>query len=215
MAEAGAGSGARAERRTVAVLERFASQAALALRNAWLLDSVQRMADTDGLTGVANRRTFDAALARAIAQAERGATPVGLLMLDLDHFKALNDAHGHQAGDAVLQAIARTLEEASRASDIVARYGGEEFAVVLPGLDAAQTEEAGERLRRAIADCPDALTVTASVGAAALPDHAADAAALVAAADAAVYAAKAAGRDRVATPAEAARTPGPPTPASG
>ena len=118
-------------------------------------------------------------------------------MLDLDHFKALNDVHGHQAGDTVLQAVARTLEEASRAGDVVARYGGEEFAVVLPGLDAAQTEEAGERLRRAVAECPAGLRVTASVGAAALPDHAPGAAALVAAADAAVYAAKAAGRDRV------------------
>ena len=199
VAEAGARAGARAERRVVAALERFASQAALALRSAWLLASVQRMADTDGLTGVANRRTFDAALARAVAQAERAGTPVGLLMLDLDHFKALNDAHGHQAGDAVLQTVARTLEDCSRAGDVVARYGGEEFAVVLPGLDAAQTEEAGERLRRAVAASPAAAAVTASVGAAALPQHAPDAPALVAAADAAVYAAKASGRDRVAT----------------
>jgi diguanylate cyclase (GGDEF)-like protein len=198
VAEAGAGHGDRAERRLVAVLERCASQTALALRTTWLLSSLQRMADTDGLTGVANRRAFDAGLSRELAQAERSGLPVGLLLLDIDRFKALNDAHGHPAGDAVLQAVARALEEQSRAGDVVARYGGEEFAVILPGLDAQATREAGERLRHAVAAAGGPVGVTASFGVAAFPDHGQAAAALIAAADAGVYAAKAAGRNRVA-----------------
>jgi diguanylate cyclase (GGDEF)-like protein len=204
VAEAGSAHGDRAERRLVAVLERCASQTALALRTTWLLSSLQRMADTDGLTGVANRRAFDAALSRELAQAERSGLPVGLLLLDIDRFKALNDAHGHPAGDAVLQAVARTLEEQSRAGDVVARYGGEEFAVILPALDAKATLEAGERLRQAVAAAGGPVAVTASFGVAAFPDHGDGASALVAAADAGVYAAKAAGRDRVAMASVAA-----------
>src|SRR5579863_7585861 len=126
-------SGSRVERRLVSIIERFASHAALALRNASLLEEMERMASTDGLTQVANRRTFEADLRREVARSMRSEEPLSIVMLDIDDFKRLNDTYGHQVGDDVLRQVAATLVAGSREVDSISRYGGEEFAVILPG----------------------------------------------------------------------------------
>ena len=189
--------GAKIERRIVTGLERSASYAALALRNAWLLEQVQRLAATDGLTKIANRRTFEATLEREVARATRSAEHLSLVMVDLDHFKVLNDTHGHQAGDEVLRNVAAALSCECRDFDTAARYGGEEFVVILPGCNVDEAVVIAERLREAVAKAPTAAApLTASAGVATYPTHAADADTLVRAADQALYISKNAGRDR-------------------
>ena len=195
VAEHTARGGARIERRVVATVERFVSHAALALRNAWLVDELNKLATTDGLTRIANRRTFDEALAREVNRAEREGSTVSLVIVDLDHFKKVNDEHGHQTGDDVLRGVAQALAATCRNFDIPARYGGEEFAVVLPRCD--DLLGTAERLRRAVATAPTPIPVTASMGVARWPEHGANPAALIAAADAALYRSKLNGRDRV------------------
>ena len=125
------------------MLERYASHAALAMMNASLLEKVQRMASTDGLTMIANRRTFDESLQREINRVSRGGEPLSLIMLDLDRFKVLNDTYGHQKGDDVLHKVARVLEDECRDFDTVARYGGEEF-----GIDPSRHRRHGSRIGR-------------------------------------------------------------------
>jgi diguanylate cyclase (GGDEF)-like protein len=185
-----------AQRRLVSGLERSAAYGALALRNAALLESVQRLAATDGLTGIANRRAFEGTLERELARATRAAEDVALVLVDLDHFKALNDSLGHQAGDRVLRDAAAALAAQCREFDTPARYGGEEFAVVLPGCGPEQAQDIAERLRLAVGATSSVTSVTASAGVATFPAHAGDADSLVRAADEALYAAKRAGRDR-------------------
>ena len=124
---------------------------------------------TDALTGLGNRRAFDAELARRSAEFQRQGTTFCLLMLDVDHFKKFNDAHGHLAGDEVLRLVGRTLKSAVRTPDFVARYGGEEFGVIMPQTTLAETPPCGERIRAAIeqAECEfegKKLRVTASIG---------------------------------------------------
>ena len=184
------------EAHVVPGLERFASCAALALRNSWLLEQVRRLAATDGLTKIANRRTFESTLEREMARAARSAEPLSLVMLDIDHFKALNDDHGHQAGDEVLRNVAFALACQCRDFDTAARYGGEEFAVVLPGCGAQEAADIAERLRQSVAAAPSVIPLTASAGVATFPEHAADADSLVQAADVALYQSKRTGRDR-------------------
>jgi diguanylate cyclase (GGDEF)-like protein len=188
--------GNRIQRRVVSGLERSASYAALALRNAWLLEQVQRLAATDGLTKIANRRTFEASLEREVARATRSAEHVSLVMVDIDHFKQLNDQHGHQAGDEVLRNVAAALSCECRDFDTAARYGGEEFAVILPGCGPDEAFDIAERLRLAVSLAPSIVAITASAGVATYPSHAGDADTLVRAADEALYASKHAGRDR-------------------
>lgn len=190
--------GARIERRAVEMLERFVSQAALALTNARLLAQVRALAAADGLTGVANRRTFDTRLAAEIDRSVRSGQPLSLVLFDVDHFKRLNDTYGHQAGDETLQRVAAALQAGARSIDLVARYGGEEFALVLPGASASGAAEVAERIRQAIASMPGEPSVTASMGVADFPSAALNATDLVAAADEALYAAKSGGRNRVA-----------------
>jgi diguanylate cyclase (GGDEF)-like protein len=198
--EHAAGHGERIERRLVAVASQLVAYAALALRNAWLMEQIQRMADTDGLTGIANRRMLDLTLPREVERARREHGSVSLLLLDVDHFKEFNDSHGHVAGDEALQRLAQSLATESRAFDLVARYGGEEFAIVLPGCGPAESLHIAERMRGATRGVTVPTPMTASVGAATFPDDAGDAIALLKAADAALYASKRAGRDRVARP---------------
>ena len=191
----------------VAALERAASYAALALRNAWLLEQVQRLAATDGLTTLANRRTFEATLERELARAARGDGRLSLVMLDIDHFKRLNDDFGHLAGDDVLRRAAGALREACRDLDTPARYGGEEFAVVLPGCGRDLALSVAERLRVAMSGTHEGRPVSASAGVACYPEHGGSAHALIRSADAALYRSKRDGRDR-STLAETITLPG-------
>ncbi|MGH2819786.1 MAG: GGDEF domain-containing protein [Actinomycetota bacterium] len=187
----------RIERRVVLMVQQLAAHGALALRNAFLLQQVQRLAETDPLTGIANRRTFHGVLERELARAARSGDQVTLVMIDIDHFKKLNDAHGHQIGDDVLKGVAHALPSACRSFDTPARYGGEEFAVILPACTSKESLIAAERLRSAIAGARVEIPVTASAGVATFPTHAADPNALIKAADEALYESKRAGRDRV------------------
>jgi diguanylate cyclase (GGDEF)-like protein len=165
------------------------------------LSAVEEEAATDPLTGVLNRRAFDRLLANETARSDAIAAGMALLALDLDHFKAINDAHGHPVGDEALRAFAQRVRGQLRQSDQLARIGGEEFVVLLPGAPPAKALEVAERLRAAVAGMPlvDAprVAVTVSIGAACrLPSESGPD--LLARADAACYAAKRAGRDRVA-----------------
>ncbi|MBM3570110.1 MAG: PleD family two-component system response regulator [Alphaproteobacteria bacterium] len=160
------------------------------------------MAVTDSLTGLFNRRYLVTHLDKAIARAIGAGRPVAVAMCDIDRFKAINDRHGHQAGDRVLTEFARRLGMGIRGVDLAARYGGEEFVVVLPDTDLGGAMIVAERLRKAMAETPFALesgetvAVTASFGITiSRPDD--SGAALIARADKALYAAKAAGRDRI------------------
>ena len=194
--EWGGGARTRVTAGTVDLIGQFAAHAALALRAAGLQAEVERLARTDALTGLANRRVFQEALARELAAATRRHGSCGLVVLDVDHFKAVNDTYGHQAGDDVLRRVGQVLAEESRETDVASRYGGEEFAVIVPDCTAAEALAAAERLRTAIAARPGAVPVTVSAGVAVFPADAADAASLVAAADTALYRAKGLGRNR-------------------
>ncbi len=156
-------------------------------------------ARTDALTHLPNRRSMQEAIEREIAHATRHSLPLAVLIVDLDHFKAVNDTLGHDAGDAVLRSTANALRTAIRTSDVVGRWGGEEFLLLLPHTDLTAAFLVAERIRGAVATPVTAsrgrtVSVTASIGLAVLSD--ADSRALVDAADAALYDAKAAGRDR-------------------
>jgi len=185
------------ERRVLAMTEQMAAHAALALRNAWLLDQVRELADTDGLTGLSNRRAFDAMLAREIDRSQRTGQSVSLLLLDIDHFKLLNDTHGHQMGDEVLRELGALLKRRTRQMDMPARYGGEEFVVILSGCDEDVAFDIAERFRQAIAEAPTPVPITVSIGVGTCPVDATDAPGLIKAADSALYASKEAGRNRV------------------
>ena len=167
-------------------------------KRAGVEDEMARLAITDALTGLGNRRHFDAMLEREWRRALRARSPLALLMIDADHFKAFNDAFGHQAGDAALVEIAGCIAgQAQRASDCAARYGGEEFALVLPGLTLAEAIELGERIRSQVEKLDTGAAVTVSIGAASLQPMANRAPAdLLGHADVALYAAKAHGRNR-------------------
>jgi diguanylate cyclase (GGDEF)-like protein len=173
-----------------ACLGLLAAQAALAIERADLADELARQAETDPLTGVANRRGLARALERDLAAARRTKRHLAVAMLDLDHFKAFNDTHGHPTGDLLLRNGVRAWREQLRAGDLLARYGGEEFVVVLPEVgDAVAAVRAIERVRVATPG------VTASAGIA-LWDGREPAAHLIRRADGALYEAKRSGRDR-------------------
>jgi diguanylate cyclase (GGDEF)-like protein len=191
--EHGLRTDSRIERRVVSMLERFVSHAALALLNARLLEHVQKLAELDGLTAVANRRTFETVLERELSRARRTGDEVGLVFIDVDRFKELNDTHGHQAGDELLRRVGRLLVENSRDFDTAARYGGDEFALVLPGSSVSDAFDVAERIRGVLGDAD----ATLSLGVASFPLHADDATSLVQAADEALYESKRAGRNRV------------------
>ncbi len=151
----------------------------------------------DPLTGVLNRGSLEEELERQLAIARREGGFVSVLMIDLDDFKAYNDEHGHQAGDEVLQGLARVARENVRAVDTVGRYGGEEFAVILPDTPCTEAAAVAERLRAALAALPLRRRVTASIGVACFPTHGDTLRELIARADEALYAAKRRGKDRV------------------
>jgi diguanylate cyclase (GGDEF)-like protein len=159
---------------------------------------------TDALTGLYNRRYLDETLPRELTRAARKDLPVAVIMLDVDHFKPFNDNYGHEAGDAVLRSLAGLMQKHARGGDILCRYGGEEFAMIMPEMTAAIAAGRAARLCEAarllnVQYGGHALgRITISAGVAVFPEHAADAAELLRAADAALYAAKEGGRDRVA-----------------
>jgi diguanylate cyclase (GGDEF)-like protein len=162
--------------------------------------TLTELAGTDSLTGLNNRRVF---LSRLRVPPS---TPTALLMLDLDHFKAINDERGHAGGDAALAALAQLIQTHLRAQDVAARLGGEEFAILLPGVGQHQAVAIAERLRAAIAAYPivyrgERFMITTSIGVVTYPQHASTTDALLQAGDDALYAAKRAGRDRIAAPA--------------
>ena len=180
-------------------------QAGVSIENVDLHETVQRQAVTDELTGLFNHRRFQEVIFQEVERAKRFEGDVGLIMLDIDNFKRVNDTYGHMQGDLVLREVARVLRESSREIDEPARYGGEEMAVALPGTDLDGAFNFAERVRHAIESLElplieggGTLRVTASFGAAALEqgNGAADKDALVAAADAALYRAKRSGKNR-------------------
>jgi diguanylate cyclase (GGDEF)-like protein len=190
----------------------LAGQASVSIENVGLHERVERQAVTDELTGLSNRRRFQQVLAGEVERSRRFGQPVGLLMLDIDNFKSVNDTYGHPAGDLVLREVARVVKDLSREIDEPARYGGEEMAVVLPGTDIEGAYQLAERIRTGIAElrlpiptgADEPLRVTASFGVATHPNSSSDPRALVASADAALYVAKHAGKNRTERSAEVA-----------
>jgi diguanylate cyclase (GGDEF)-like protein len=162
---------------------------------------LQMEAARDPLTGLLNRRALEAQAVQLLAEAEKSGQPVSLLLLDLDHFKAVNDTHGHAAGDAVLRGVAEVLMREIRQDDLACRWGGEEMLAVLRNCDLVHAEQRALRLRAAITAAQPGgvpeLRVTASIGVAAVPEHGARLDALIKRADKALYVAKRYGRDRV------------------
>ncbi|HEY8079033.1 MAG TPA: GGDEF domain-containing protein, partial [Labilithrix sp.] len=190
------------DRRLVALL---AGELGGPLRMAALVAEARRLASTDTLTGLLNRRAFIERLEKARAASDQKLFPMSVLLLDVDHFKKVNDTLGHDAGDAVLQGVARTLSGIARKSDFVARWGGEEFVVALTQTAEAGARVAAERVRRAIQDAkymlPSGEThkATASVGLAGAENAEWQLEELLGRADKAMYAAKHRGRNRVET----------------
>lgn len=165
-------------------------------------EAAEALARTDALTGIANRRAFDEAAQHEIRRALRYGTPLALLMTDIDHFKAINDTHGHSFGDQVLVDCARTLLASVREVDLVGRWGGEEFVILMPGTDIDEAVRAAERMRLAIAGMPTRFNgktcgYTASFGVATFSQAQPTLDALLADADQALYRAKERGRNRV------------------
>jgi diguanylate cyclase (GGDEF)-like protein len=190
----------------------LASHAVVALENARLHRIVERQALIDGLTGLANRRQCEETLDDELARIERFGGPLAVVVADLDWFKDVNDRHGHPAGDAVLRQFAVLLQETVRDVDLAGRWGGEEFVLVLPGTDLTGGAQLAERIRVGLAGQiilavnGTPIQVTASFGVAATPP-ATTASELFAAADAALYQAKRAGKNRVETAAESVPHP--------
>lgn len=181
----------------------FAGQIGLSIANIRLREALRSQSIIDALTGLFNRRYLEEILEREVRRATRSEQPVGVMMLDLDHFKNFNDTYGHEAGDAVLREAAAFLKRSVRAEDIVCRFGGEEFVIILPLADANATQGRAERIRSKLHELTvlhqgkSVGAVTMSVGVAVLPVHGESSKALLEAADAALYRAKREGRDRV------------------
>jgi diguanylate cyclase (GGDEF)-like protein len=181
----------------------LAGQAARSMESVDRHETVTRESITDDLTGLANRRAFDDALTREVERSKRFDTTLGLVLVDLDDFKAINDTYGHPQGDIVLREVGRVLRESSREIDHPARYGGEELAIVLPATDLEGAYNLAERVRERISalhiqrlDGIGALHITASCGVAAVPRTPPDERALVSAADQALYEAKRSGKNK-------------------
>jgi diguanylate cyclase (GGDEF)-like protein/PAS domain S-box-containing protein len=181
----------------------FAGQVGLSVANIRLREALRTQSIKDPLTGLYNRRYLEEMLEREIRRAVRAEQPLGLLMLDLDHFKKFNDTYGHDAGDTVLRESATFLAKSIRAEDIVCRFGGEEFVIILPTASLSAASARAERIRSKLRELTvlhqgqSLGMVTVSVGVAALPEHGTSPKKLLEAADAALYRAKRNGRDRV------------------
>ena len=183
------------------VISLISNQAAAAIDLIELLEANRRLALHDGLTNLLNRRAFDEALERAVSQAGRAGQPLSLLMIDLDHFKQLNDSYGHGVGDVALQAAAAEIRLQVRGGDLAARYGGEEFAVILPDTDGPAAFRMAERVRKALSERvvkvgDEPIKITASCGVSATDLGYLTPEELIHSADEALYASKETGRNR-------------------
>ena len=184
----------------LSAVEMLATLSGSALEASRLHAATERLSQFDPLTQLANRRRLNADLETAVANAKRHGHPMAVIMLDLDHFKELNDRYGHQQGDVVLQEVASTVRGAMRDGETAYRYGGEEFAILVTEGGPDEAAKLAERLRARVESDfrrGDKQLVTASFGVAGLPEHAGDGEALVSEADRALYSAKNCGRNRV------------------
>lgn len=187
------------------LVELLAAGAAVALQNAHLYQQTQRLATTDALTGLSNYRHFHDLLTLEVQRARRMDYPVGLIIMDLDHFKLINDRHGHPIGDATLRQVAEELRQRLRRTDVVGRIGGEEFGAILPGDRLPEVAIVAEKLRRAVEELPPvrggmtttSTQVTVSLGGTSLNANLVGAEALINCADQALYEAKRNGRNQV------------------
>jgi diguanylate cyclase (GGDEF)-like protein len=181
----------------------FTEQIGLSMANLRLREALKNQSIRDPLTGLFNRRYLEETMSRETRRAVRAEHGLGILMLDLDHFKKFNDTYGHDAGDTVLRETAAFLTKSVRTEDIVCRFGGEEFVAILPMADLKTTQARAERIRSKMRELvvlhrgQSVGMITVSVGVAALPQHATEPRQLLEAADAALYRAKREGRDRV------------------
>lgn len=187
----------------VHLVELLANTAAVAIANAMLYQQTRKLAITDPTTGLFNFRYFRTMLSQEVQRAKRFNYPIGMIMADIDHFKSFNDVYGHPVGNLVLRRIGRSIRKSLRQADTVARYGGEEFAAVLPGCDKSALFQVAEKVRQSVTAAPirpgpgqHVVRLTISVGGAWQDASSVDASGLVAAADRALYVAKALGRDR-------------------
>jgi diguanylate cyclase (GGDEF)-like protein/PAS domain S-box-containing protein len=188
--------------RSADMLQAFANHAALALENARLFEQLEILAITDGLTGLFNQRHFEEVASREIQRAVRYKKPLSLVMMDIDHFKLVNDQYGHRAGDQALQMISKIFLDSLRKIDLISRYGGEEFTILLPDTDLAGAGVLADRLRLSIASSPLVLPeglvrVTCSLGVASLQSCPPNLKDMINCADKALYEAKKAGRNQV------------------
>jgi diguanylate cyclase (GGDEF)-like protein len=186
------------------VAELFASQVAIALENSRQVELKEKQAVTDELTGLNNRRAFASMGEREVVRARRYQRPLSLILFDIDHFKNVNDSHGHLIGDKVLRVLTELVTKTTRGTDIVCRYGGEEFIVLMPEAGRAESLAMAERLReeisrmKVVTTTAETLSLTVSLGVAELgPDVGESLETLIARADRAMYEAKAAGRNTV------------------
>ncbi len=189
------------------MIEVIAIQAAQAVLRAQLFQQMEKMAITDSLTGLLNRRAFQARADEAMAQARRYKQRCSFILADIDHFKAVNDTYGHPTGDLVLKGVARVLREKGRDTDVVARYGGEEFAIAMPQTDSGGAEVIAERIREAVMKEVfqselEPLSVTLSLGIASYPEHGEERQAVIDVADQCLYHSKKHGRNQVVTVAQ-------------
>jgi diguanylate cyclase (GGDEF)-like protein len=188
------------------VLADFAVQAAVAVENVQLHEEAERLSLTDAVTGSWNYRYFERRLEQELERSRRFGRLFALLLLDIDHFKMVNDRHGHQVGDEVLVELTRRITAIVRDIDTFARYGGEEFVLILPETNLVGGIAVAEKLRGAVAAAPFAtrpdgagVRLSVSLGIACYPEHATSTAELLRAADTAMYEAKRRGRNRVMT----------------
>jgi len=187
------------------IAKAFADQLSLALANLRMQETLRTRAVRDALTGLFNRHYLADTLTRELQRSKRSASPVSVLMIDIDWFKHFNDTFGHAGGDALLQQFARLLQQVFRDEDVVCRYGGEEFVAMLPNTPMDEALRCANRLHEQVRALEPHLGdqrlghVTVSIGVAAAPEHGVDLETLLSEADRALYAAKNTGRDRVMT----------------
>ena len=178
-------------------------QASMALSNLKLRDALREQSIRDPLTGLYNRRYMEAVFKQQLSRVTRHLHPLGIIMIDIDHFKLFNDTHGHAAGDALLRELARFLQNHIRSEDVACRYGGEEFILIMPDASLETARQRAEQLRGEakgihIHDAGLSLEgITLSLGVAVYPQHGRNREDVMRAADAALYRAKQEGRDKV------------------